>query len=329
MRCIALRGGLPRLAQPVRHTRHTTLPLSSAEAEVFDSRVVTLLRRYMPSYLRCIVQTLALTAIFATSLPAQALSLDQRVVARVVALNGLVGGLTSAVRAGVGGNDVRKPFLVGVLGGSVYGAGKTLGSRGHLASAIAGSVVSGLGSSVVANGGRGAGWADELMVPAGPLRARFFRRERDRFRLHVNATEALFAVEAFAHPDLRVDWKRSAAAGAFVFVTDERQLQHRGDVVGGMANTSVIVLNAFAGDADRVLRHEIAHVHQYWFQQENWGKPIEDAARRVDVIGRWVPSWIEIGFVVPVLRAAELKAFGYPGPLRRMKESEAATLERR
>jgi len=276
-----------------------------------------------------ILQVLALTAVLSGQLPAQVPSLDQRAVARVVALNGLIGGVTSAMRAGISGKDVRKPFLLGVLGGAGYGAGKTVGSRGHVATAIVGNLTSGIGSSVVANAGRGAGWADELMVPVGPLRARFFRRERDRFALTVNATEAVFAISAFAQRDLSIDWKRSAAAGAFVFVTDERQIVLRNDVVWGVAATSVITISAFAGDPESTLRHEVAHVHQHWFTQETWGKPMEDAVRRADFIGRWIPSWIELGIAVPVLYAAEMNAFGHPGPVSRMLESEAKALARR
>jgi len=281
------------------------------------------------THFRRIIQLLALIAACSAQLPAQAPSLDQRAVARVVALNGLIGGVTSAMRAGISGKDVRKPFLLGVLGGAGYGAGKIVGSRGHVATAIVGNLTSGIGSSVVANAGRGAGWADELMVPVGPLRARFFRSERDRFALSVNATEAVVAISTFAHRDLSIDWKRSAAAGAFVFVTDERQIRLRGRMVGGVANTSVIVIGEFFPDAQAVLRHEIAHVHQHWFMQENWGRPMEDAVRRVDFIGRWIPSWIELGITVPVLYAAEVNAFGYPGPLRRAQENEAETLARR
>jgi hypothetical protein len=169
---------------------------------------------------------------------------------------------------------------------------------------------------------------DELYVPVGPLRLRVTPRAARKLYVSLNVTDAFVLTRNFARPGLVMDWGRTAANGTFTFMTDNRQIRVDDREVDGVAALSTIVISGFTNDLQRITRHELTHVHQYFFLEEAWGRPVEDYLRRKVPIARRIPRWLELGIGSPALAILERSMFGPDGPLRRLKESEAEWLER-
>jgi hypothetical protein len=248
--------------------------------------------------------------------------------AEVVAGNILIGGLTAATRAILSGNDPWKAFGVGALGGAVHIGGKHLALEPGAPKGWLGLAVASTGTSIISNAGRGVSPFDELSIPIASARLRVYPGAPRRLRFVVNASESVLIASAFLTDGLEIDWTRTASSGAFVFETRGVQISHPGGTATGFAWGPVVVLDAVrARDADRVARHEIAHVYQHWFVAEAWARPVEDYLRRKLPGGRFVPSWFELGIADG---AAYLNArlFGSAG-LEKIVEAEAERLERR
>lgn len=263
-------------------------------------------------------------------LPAQGESANEpgRGTGFVLGANMLIGGTTAAVHAMLAKRNPARAFAVGAVGGAVHVAGKRFVAQRGAASNVAGFGLASIGSAVVANAGSGVNPLAELFVPLGPLRARVHLARRPRVSVTVNLYEAAVAVQGFARPGLAIDWSRSASAGAFVFVTDDRYIVSRGDTADGAATGSVVVLSAFAGDAGHTLRHEAVHVHQHWFMQETWGRPAERWLRSSLPGMKRLPRWMELGLVPPLYNAVEVGTMGRRAPLFNGRESEALSLAR-
>jgi hypothetical protein len=162
-------------------------------------------------------------------------------------------------------------------------------------------------------------------MPVGPLRLRW-RPTSARVRVGFNTFDAAVIARNLARRGLRVDWDRTAATGALVFVAPDRLIEQEGDILDGIAAGPVVIISGYARDADRVFRHEAVHVKQNQFFDETWGKPVDDYVRTHVRLLSWLPTWVELGLTAPALVFFEHAAFGKHGPFRRLAESEADIL---
>jgi len=239
-------------------------------------------------------------------------------------VNILLGGLTAATRAWIDGHDAARAFAIGALGGAVHFGAKLVGPG----TSLAGVAIGATGTSIVANAGRGVGALDELYVPVGPLRLRVMPRATRKVRVALHAYDAAVLARNLPRSGLVVDWGRTASSGTFVLRTDNRRIWSDDREVGGVAVGSLAVISDFFPDRSRITRHELVHVHQYWFADEAIGRPIEEYLRRVVPGAARLPRWLELGVVPAALAGLEGLIFRGDGPLHRLAESEADLLSR-
>jgi hypothetical protein len=236
--------------------------------------------------------------------------------------NVAIGGVTAALHAAIKGDNIGKAFVVGALGGGVHAAGKMFEKDIGLASMGLGAI----GTSIVANAGRGVGALDQIVLPIGPARLRFDPRNPRGVRASLNVYETAYAARQFFKPGMRVDWTESGRSGTLVFRQSDRVFLGSLSAAGLTAG-SAIILSDKALDPARTATHERVHVQQGWFLQEVWGRPIEQLARDRTPFLRWIPGWLDLGVVTPGLISMELRTIGLHGPMRTMRETEAETLE--
>lgn len=241
--------------------------------------------------------------------------------------NVLLGGVTAATRAMLDGRNPFKAFGIGALGGAIHLAGKNLTLEPGAPKNWLGLALAGTGTSMIANAGRGVSPFEELSLPVAAARIRVTPRSSDKVRFVLNVYESAVLIDAAFTEGLRIDWNRTAASGAAVFTTDLR-IMLEGEEFAGIARAAVVVVGAAASDTSRTVRHEVVHVHQNWFLQDAWGRPIEDLLRRKVPGARFIPRWLELGGAAPGLFALEAWLPGRSG-LRAIKEAEAERLERR
>lgn len=241
--------------------------------------------------------------------------------------NVLLGGLTAATRALLERKDPARAFAIGAAGGAVHFAGTYIGAGRSIPSSWAGLVLASAGTSIVSNAGRGAGPLDDMYLPLGPFRVRYAPYQR-KFRLAINAYESADLASALTHRGLRVDWGRTASSGTFVLIAPRKLITIGvGDTAYGVAIGSTVVLSIY-GQTRETLRHELVHVQQHAFIQEAWGRPTEEPLRARSRYARWLPSWLEVGVVAPLIGVADERAFGREG-LVKLMQSEAFILQER
>ncbi|MEX2178669.1 MAG: hypothetical protein WD801_08175 [Gemmatimonadaceae bacterium] len=279
---------------------------------------------------RAVLSAAALLSLASASARAQYVAPHKRPAtgAEVLGVNVLLGGATAMVRAFFTGADPLRAFAIGSLGGAVHLAGKYVAVQAGPGLGWAGLAIAGTGTSVVSNAGRGVSPLAEVTVPLPGLRFRVTPGAERRVRVVLNAYEAISVAQYALHDDVRVDWAQTTASGTMVFVTDEKHIMFDDSRVHGVAVGPVAIISEFALDAPATARHEIVHVHQSWFAQEVWGRPIEDAVRSRLPFGDRIPAWLELGIGAPGLFILEHELVGRRGT-RLLKEAEASLLERR
>jgi hypothetical protein len=270
--------------------------------------------------------TAAALSCYSTAAAAQTPQSESRDVGVTAAfgVNVLLGGLTAATRALIEGHDPARAFAIGAIGGAVHFGAKLIGPG----TALAGVAVGATGTAIVVNAGRGVSPLDELYVPVGPLRLRVTPRSSRKVRLALHGYDAVVLARNLARPGLVMDWGRTASSGTFVLRTDNRRIRSGDREYGGVAVGSLIVMSDFTTDPARTARHELVHVHQYWFVDEALGRPVEEYLRRRVPVARRLPRWLELGIVPPALGMLEQSIFGRDRPVIRLGESEAEMLER-
>jgi hypothetical protein len=249
---------------------------------------------------------------------------------RVLAANVVLGASTAVVRALVERRNVWRAATYGALGGAVHFTGKVAGAGRMPGSALAGVAVASLGTSIVANAGRGAAPLSELYLPVGPLHLHVRGGTPSKVRLTVNAFDVALLASIALHDGARVDWRATAAHGTFVFEARDHWLRLGRTDAEGVSMGSTILISALTADRAQLLRHEATHVMQHHFLNEAWGRPLEDGMRaRVNAL-RWLPSWIELGVVDGAILGAQYALDPKSrGPLGRLAESEADWFMRR
>jgi hypothetical protein len=233
--------------------------------------------------------------------------------------NVLLGGLTAATRAWIEGHDPARAFAIGAIGGAVHFGAKLIGPGTSLAGAALGAT----GTSIVVNAGRGVSPLDELYAPIGPLRLRVAPRAWRKLRVTFHAYEAVVLAGNLARPGLVMDWGRTSSSGTVVLRTGGRRIVRSGREFHGLAVGPLFIVSDLATDPAQTAKHELVHVHQYWFLDEAIGRPVEEYLRRVVPMARRVPRWLELGVVPLGLATLEEWIFGREGPVYRLAEWEA------
>jgi hypothetical protein len=246
-----------------------------------------------------------------------------------ILLNALLGGVTAATRAYLGGHDPLRAFGLGTLGGITTFTGKYVGAGGGTFNGWGGLALGAAGASVVDNAGSGVGPLEELSFPVASVRLRIKPYATRKFAIGVNAFESFTVIHYLARPGLMPDWGRSARSGAMVFVSENTSIVVRGQEVNGVAIGPVVVISGRGPNPSRTERHEIIHVQQHWFADQVWGRRSERHLLNYVPGGNRIPRWLEVGLLVPALRQAEAELWGLgKGPISRVLEAEARLLER-
>lgn len=267
--------------------------------------------------------TIAVSLVANTAVEAQLQQPRHYDVPTIVGGNAVIGGVTAAIQAAAAGRPVAKAFLTGALGGAVHGYGKVFSPDLGLGGMALGAV----GTSIVANAGRGAPLYDELVLPVGPGRVRI--SQTGRVNVALNAFDGAMLARRLMQRGTRMDWSRSLQAGTVVLTTPERLMVGNGLRAAGITSGTTILLSDRASNPERTFKHERIHVQQAWFVHEVLGRPLEMSLRKRVPMLRVIPRWLELGVLMPTAQELERLTIGTTGPLRSWRETEAESLEGR
>lgn len=247
---------------------------------------------------------------------------------QIVAGNVIVAGLTAAAHAKMSGRSVRRALAYGLIGGAVIAGGKAIGSGPGVPATIGGSLVGSLGTSLVASAGAGRHPFGELSLPIAMLRLRLTPFDEHKARVTINAWETGIIARSLVRNGTSIDWSLSAQLGTLVMNTDNREIVVDGRTVHGVTTGPAVVISEFSADPATTRRHEAVHVQQHRFAHEAWGLPVEQHFRKKRH-GKWIPTWLELGVIAPIVFAADHEIGGRDRGLRRMRENDAEVFGRR
>lgn len=234
----------------------------------------------------------------------------------VAGANALSGAVTAAVTAAIRGDAVPEAFIKGAVGGAAVFAGKRVAVEQFSGAGLLGRQVGSVGASIVANGGAGRGWVEEVWLPLGPVWLQASPSSDFGARLDLlNVGVTAWAVE---RPELEVDGRRSLDSGALVFTSPGHRITNSDGDVNGVAMAGTIALGAMAPiDVDVVERHERVHVIQYDYFVHTVSRPFEKWGWD-RLLGRRMP--FDLGLIALA---------GTPRFVRDLTEAEAGALELR
>jgi hypothetical protein len=194
---------------------------------------------------------------------------DIRVEVTGVAINALLGGLTTGIPAALRGEPFARAFAAGAAGGSLIYGGKRVAVERFAGAGLLGREIAAVGGSVVQNVARGERAVSVITIPVGPL------------RLELGPGRA---------PRARLDLATLIAAGALVFRSESR-------LDGMHAAGVVLVPDPSAHDYDQpgLLAHERVHVLQYDQAHLSWGEPAEGWLLQGTGPGRWMNRHVDLG----------------------------------
>lgn len=248
--------------------------------------------------------------------------------AEVIGGNILIGGVIAATRALFTDADPVRAFALGALGGGIHVAGKNLAVEPGVAKAWAGHIVASTGTSIVSNAGRGKRLLDEISIPLASARIRVTPFDDTKVRFALNVFESAMIVRHAVRDGLAINWSRSLSTGVVVFVAEGKRIFYGDREFGGFAVAPTVVVSSLGQDLDRVVRHEVIHVHQQWLVQEAIGRPVESAIRGRLKLARRIPHWLEFGVFGPgFLLLGDWMTDGKG--LYNLMQAEAELLERR
>lgn len=213
---------------------------------------------------------------------------DIRVEVTGLAVNALLGGLTTGIPAAIRGESIGRAFAAGAAGGALIYGGKRVAVERFAGAGLLGREIAAVGGSVVRNVARGDPAASVITLPLGPARLELGRGRAPRARLDL---ATLIAAGVFiVQEDGRFEPAHSLSAGALVFRSESR-------LVGMHAAGVVLVPDPGALDYDQplLLAHERVHVLQYDQAHLSWGAPAERWLLRGTAPGRWVNRRIDLG----------------------------------
>jgi hypothetical protein len=213
---------------------------------------------------------------------------DIRVEVTGVAINALLGGLTTGIPAALRGEPFARAFAAGAAGGSLIYGGKRVAVERFAGAGLLGREIAAVGGSVVQNVARGERAVSVITIPVGPLRLELGPGRAPRARLDL---ATLIAAGVFiVQEDGRFEPGHSLSAGALVFRSESR-------LDGMHAAGVVLVPDPSAHDYDQpgLLAHERVHVLQYDQAHLSWGEPAEGWLLQGTGPGRWMNRHVDLG----------------------------------
>jgi len=222
--------------------------------------------------------------------------------AETAAINAALGGLSAGGLRVLRGGSLREGLeagMAGAAGGALVYAGKRVAVQRWDGAGLVGREVAAVGSSMAWNAAAGRGVTDRLVLPIGPVRLYLALDDGVRVtpKLDLSSTVAI----AVASLNGRIDWERSASAGASVFRRTRRYAQ--ADVVGQQA-AGVITYRDLLGRGEpgesrlETLAHEQVHVIQRDQAFLFWAEPAEAALLGSTRAGRVLRRHLDVGLDV-------------------------------
>jgi hypothetical protein len=233
----------------------------------------------------------------------------------IAAANILAGAATAALTAAIRREPVPDAFWQGAVGGGVVFLGKRLAAARFDGAGFLGRELASVGSSVIANGGAGRGWVEEIWLPVGPV---WFQVSPSSLRaVRVNLYDVGAVVWASRRSELELDWRRSLSTGSMVFLADRHNFSYGRGQTAGLTVGGVMLLSVAAPNLEAVQRHETTHVIQNDFTLLTLQRPVEQWGWSL-LVHRPVPFDVGALFALPT-----------PEPIYQLQQTEAELLEAR
>ena len=255
---------------------------------------------------------------------------DQTAVQRKAVIgNVLISGAIAGVRARVAKKSTVRAVMWGLAGGTVIGGGKLVGSGPGAPAMVSSTLLTTIGTAIVANAGAGTNPLSEVPVSFAMLRLRLRPFDEDKLDVSVNAFDTGIIAHTILRDGLAIDWRRSAQVGTFVFMTRRREIMLEGEIADGVAVGPIAVISEYAFDRELVWRHEAVHLQQYRFASHALTLPVEEYLRERFRPARKIPTWLDLGILAPLSLAAERVIMGRDSPTYRLREQDAEAFARR
>jgi hypothetical protein len=245
----------------------------------------------------------------------------------VLSANALIGAGTAALTALLLKRDIGAAFAKGALGGIIQYSGKRVAAADWDAAPALGRVLASTGASMVQQASLGGSLLDSIRVPVGPIRFSVSLRAGLHPRVSTSAFDLALLAQALANDHLELDWNRSFSSLAPVFVTRDRLLRSNGDLVRGITQGHLIVLDGVQPGATESFSHEVIHVVQNDFMEVVWDRAVEDWVRgKLGMQDRL--RFVYLNIFAPLIRDLDDAILDRKGLIRRLSEAEAEWFER-
>lgn len=195
-------------------------------------------------------------------------------------LSGVMGGISAVLR---GEASFAEGFVHGSLGGAVVYGGKRLSVARFAGAGALGRVVTSAGATLIHESGPG-GVLRTIVIPFGPLRL-YYDRGSGAVRVRPDLVASYWGLYGLFHGSLDLDPRRSASAGAMVFVTTDASLDSAN---GSMAGGTIFLDRFSRAPMEDVFAHERAHMAQWDQWYLGVARPIE----------KWAGERLGIGFLL-------------------------------
>lgn len=196
--------------------------------------------------------------------------------ANLFAANVVATGLLAGVAAALDGRPFWRSVVEGGAAGTVLYFGKRITSSETGGMGLLGREVSAVGASMARNAMTGSHMLDAITLPLGPVWLVWATPGRRVPSLRVDLEAVSWTAWHLQDDRHRLDWGRSARAGAFVFTTRaDLGSSHAGTVAGVARGGTVLLSEQELHFRPRNLQHELIHVSQIDYLKLAFGDPLE------------------------------------------------------
>ncbi len=215
-----------------------------------------------------------------------------------LAINGALGGFSSAMFALARGKNPWRAALVGFGGGVALGVGKQVAGKRFDGAGLLGRQLASVGTSFVRSASED---TMVVIVPVGPMTFEIRPSAVDRVRPRVNLVATTALLYYVIRDDTRIDVGATFSAGAPVFRFPTETVSTRDGIIFGRMDFGTIVLGAQPSilDAQRrmTLPHESIHIVQYDFLEQALSLPPERAILRKLGVGEGFLRHVDLGVI--------------------------------